>query len=137
MPIGWAADGANRHDSCLLATTLDAVEHRGLIVDIDTPHLDRGYDANTVRTDLAVRGIDDAIIARERQRGEPKPVDPQPLRLGLRWAVERTNSWQSNFGPLRRNTRRPCRHPPSPAVHLNQGRTATYGRSLLPWRASY
>jgi hypothetical protein len=26
--------------------------------------------------------------------------------LGLRWPVERTNSWLSNFGQLRRNTDR-------------------------------
>ncbi len=26
--------------------------------------------------------------------------------MGLRWAVERTNSWLSNFGQLRRNTDR-------------------------------
>ena len=28
------------------------------------------------------------------------------LTLGLRWPVERTNSWLSNFGQLRRNTDR-------------------------------
>jgi hypothetical protein len=26
--------------------------------------------------------------------------------LGMRWPVERTNSWLSNFGQLRRNTDR-------------------------------
>lgn len=110
LPIGWAADGANRHDIRLLAPTLDAVGHRGLDLDIGTLHLDRGYDANSVRDDLAGRSIDDAIIARRRRRGEPKPADPQPLRLGLRWAVERTNSWLSNFGQLRRNTDRCAAH---------------------------
>ncbi len=110
VPIGWAADGANRHDIRLLAPTLDAVEHRGLTIDIETLHLDRGYDANTVRDDLAGRGITDAVIARKRKRGEPKPADPKPLRLGLRWAVERTNSWLSNFGQLRRNTDRRAVH---------------------------
>lgn len=106
IPIGWATDGANRHDIRLLGPTLDTVTARGLDLDIDTIHLDRGYDANTVRLDLAGRNIDDAVIARKRKRGEPKPVDPAPLRLGLRWAVERTNSWLSNFGQLRRNTDR-------------------------------
>lgn len=32
----------------------------------------------------------------------------KPLTLGMRWPVERTNSWFSNFGQLRRNT---DRHP--------------------------
>ena len=110
VPIGWAADGANRHDIRLLAPTLDTVEARGLTVDIDTIHLDRGYDADTVRNDLAGRGIHDAVIARKRKRSDPKPAEPKPLRLGLRWAVERTNSWLSNFGQLRRNTDRHAAH---------------------------
>ena len=108
IPIGWAIDGANRHDIPLLGPTLDAVTDRGLDLDIETLHLDRGYDANTVRTDLASRNIDDTIIARKRRPGEPKTG--QPLRLGMRWAVERTNSWLSNFGQLRRNTDRNTAH---------------------------
>ena len=105
IPIGWAIDGANRNDITLLAPTLEAVATRGLVLDIETIHLDRGYDANTVRETLAVYKIDDAVIARKRRPGEPKPAR-RPLGLGLRWAVERTNSWLSNFGQLRRNTDR-------------------------------
>jgi len=30
--------------------------------------------------------------------------------LGLGWTVERTNSWQSNYGPLRRDTDRRTAH---------------------------
>jgi len=110
IPIGWAANGANRHDIILLAPTLDAVASRGLTLDIQTVHLDRGYDANTVRQLLVDHGIHDAVIARRRRRGEPKPVAPTPLRLGRRWTVERTNSWLSNFGQLRRNTDRTSAH---------------------------
>ena len=33
-----------------------------------------------------------------------------PMRLGLRWIVEATNSWLSNYGQLRRNTDRRFRH---------------------------
>jgi len=36
----------------------------------------------------------------------PKP----PMRLGLRWVVESTNSWLSNYGQLRRNTDRKTIH---------------------------
>ena len=32
------------------------------------------------------------------------------MRLGLRWIVEATNSWWSNYGQLRRNTDRRNRH---------------------------
>jgi transposase len=40
----------------------------------------------------------------EKRKGEAKIKEP--LTLGLRWPVERTNSWFSNFGQLRRNTDR-------------------------------
>ena len=109
IPLGWACDGANRHDIRMLAPTLDAVEARGLHPDIDTVHLDRGYDADTVRNLLADRGITDTVIARKRRRGQPA-TGSRPLRLGLRWAVERTNSWLSNYGQLRRNTDRYTAH---------------------------
>lgn len=108
IPIGWATDGANRHDIPLLAPTLDAVAARGLHHDIATIHLDRGYDAGTVRALLAGRGITDAVIAVKRRRGQP--ARSRPLRLGLRWTVERTNSWLSNYGQLRRNTDRHAIH---------------------------
>ena len=38
------------------------------------------------------------------------PADPEPAPLGLRWTVERTNSWLSNYGQLRRNTDRRPQH---------------------------
>jgi hypothetical protein len=47
----------------------------------------------------------------EIQRRDTKipGVKRQPLRLGLRWVVEATNTWWSNYGQLRRNTdRRAC-----------------------------
>jgi transposase len=206
VPIGWAIDGANRHDIRLLEPTLDAIEGgAGLLAEIDTLHLDRGYDADTVRTACAGRGLHDVVIANKRKRGHAKrqgaadpthddrdrsnnsgagdnhrnhsgagnshttsnntsqntsgdshshsdshsssdgkarPIrrviaphrgsdgdshshgdststtkskskgggDKQSLGLGLRWAVERTNSWFSNFGQLRRNTDRRVIH---------------------------
>ena len=37
--------------------------------------------------------------------------DPQAARpLGLRWPIERTNSWLSNFGQVCRNTDRHTAH---------------------------
>ena len=56
IPIGWVIDGANRHDSILLEPTLQAVADRGLLLDIETLHLDRGNDSNL--TAEAPRGVD-------------------------------------------------------------------------------
>ena len=108
VPIGWVIEGANRNDSILLAPTLDDVKQRGLLPDIETLWLDRGYDSNLTRTRLAERGINDAMIAKKRKRGSGTGTKRQPM--GLRWPVERTNSWLSNFGQLRRNTDRFTAH---------------------------
>ncbi len=104
VPIGWVIDGANRNDSILLAPTLDDIARRGLLGDVETIWLDRGYDSEVTRTRLVERGIDDAVIAKRRRRGSAEGPKHQPM--GLRWPVERTNSWLSNFGQLRRNTDR-------------------------------
>ena len=107
VPIGWVIDGANRNDIRLLMPTLDAVADVGLLDDIDTLHLDRGYDYPVVRAQLAELGLTDLDIQR---RGTRKPGKKQPVRLGLRWIVEATNSWWSNYGQLRRSTDRRPRH---------------------------
>ena len=75
-----------------------------MLADIDTLWLDRGYDSNVTRDRLAERHLDDAVIAKRRKRGANQPKKNQPM--GLRWPVERTNSWLSNYGQLRRNTDR-------------------------------
>jgi transposase len=108
IPIGWAIDGANRHDSVMLEPTLKAAAELGLLADIETLWLDRGYDSDVTRTRLSALGIDDAVIAKKRKPGVTEVKKKQSL--GLRWPVERTNSWLSNFGQLRRNTDRKTIH---------------------------
>ena len=109
IPVGWATDGANRHDTTLLERTLRSIADRGLVSDIETLHLDRGYDSGAVRALCETVGIADIICARKRPRGQTghtKTATP----LGMRWTVERTNSWLTNYGQLRRNTDRRTRH---------------------------
>jgi transposase len=108
IPLGWAIDGAHRNDVRLLEPTLDTIDQAGLLADIGVLHLDRSYDSPAVRDRLRVAGIDQFEIQR---RGTKVPgVKRQPLRLGLRWVVEATNTWWSNYGQLRRNTDRRPRH---------------------------
>lgn len=125
IPIGWVADGANRNDSILLEPTLRTVAERGLLLDIATLHLDRGYDSTLTMTRCTDLGLTDVVCAKKKptrgvkttkntrtRTATPKTTSPKtkpkkpPLTLGLRWPVERTNSWMSNFGQLRRNTDR-------------------------------
>lgn len=104
IPIGWATDAAQRNDIVLVAPTLDAMGARGLLADVETLHLDRGYDFPTVAATCRSRGLDDVVCAKRRPAGSAK--HKRRVSLGMRWPVERTNSWLSNFGQLRRNTDR-------------------------------
>lgn len=111
IPIGWATDGANRHDTILFEPTLEAASNRGLLVDVETMHLDRGYDSAAVRDHCASHGLDDVICARQRRTASQRtPRAKRPVPLGMRWPVERTNAWLVNFGQLRRNTDRKIDH---------------------------
>jgi transposase len=124
IPIGWVIDGANRNDSILLEPTLQAVADRGLLADVQTLHLDKGYDSLLTTQRCHGLGLTDVVCAKKTPKGAPKgttsrkgaPKTQKPPTakaktkkthsLGLRWPVERTNSWFSNFGQLRRNTDR-------------------------------
>lgn len=109
VPIGWTIDGANRNDVRMLIGTLNEVAANGLLGDIDTLHLDRGYDYPIVRERLTALGLDDVIT--QRRGTKPTPGTPHRLTLGLRWIVEAPNSWWSDYGQLRRST--DCQpHPP-------------------------
>ena len=108
IPIGWAIDSGNRNDVRLLEPTLDAVAEAGLLIDIGTLHLDRSYDYPAIEARIAAAGITDTDI--QRRGTKPEPGQPHRLTLGLRWIVEATNSWLSNYGQLRRNTDRKSRH---------------------------
>lgn len=108
IPVAWVADGANRQDLKLLGPTLAALARRGLLADVETVHLDRGYDTDTVRQTLADYALSDVVIARRRRTKGIKGKRQVPL--GLRWPVERTNAWLANFGQLRRNSDRKTVH---------------------------
>jgi len=91
IPIGWAIDGANRNDVRMLEPTLIAVDAAGLLVDVGMLHLEGSYDSGAVRRRLEALGVTDFDI---QLRGTKDPdITRQPIRLGLRWIVEATNSW--------------------------------------------
>ena len=92
VPIGWVIDGANRNDSILLAPTLDDVaaprparRHR------DAAGSTVAMTPTSPAPACVERGITDAVIAKKRKRGIAEGPKRQPM--GLRWPVERTNSW--------------------------------------------
>jgi transposase len=129
IPIGWATNGANRHDVVLFEPTLAAADRRGLLADVETLHLDRGYDGKPVRDCVAAYGIPDLICGKRRQAGTA--TRPLPVPLGMRWPIERTNSWLSNFGQLRRNTDRRTHHR---HAQLALAITLLITAKLIDWR---
>lgn len=130
IPVGWAIAGANRNDSLLLEPTLAAVADTGLLADIETVHLDRGYAGDPVLHTCLSFGIGDIVRPPKRPpktaRGQPK-AEP----LGRRWIVERTNSWLSNYGQLRRNT---DRKPQSRHAAMRLAVTIIIAAKLIDWR---
>jgi transposase len=73
-------------------------------------HLDRGYDSFLTTQRCHSLGVTDIVCAKKKRSAKKKTKakvkTKKPLTLGLRRPVERTNSWFSNFGQLRRNTDR-------------------------------
>lgn len=99
IPLGIASAGANRHDSPLLAPTLQAAAGQlgGVLPDDRTCHLDAGYDSQPTRQLLDELGFDGQIA----RKGLPAPI-----QASKRWPVERTHSWMNGYGKLRRCTDR-------------------------------
>jgi transposase len=93
IPLGRVLDGANRHDSRLLASTLDKLDDLGPLPDDITVHLDAGYDSAATRETLAERNLT-GQIARKGCKA--------PIQASQRWHVERTNSWHNAFKRLQR-----------------------------------
>jgi hypothetical protein len=52
IPLGRVLTGANRHDSPLLAPTLDKLDVLGPLPDDITVHLDASYDSAKTRGEL-------------------------------------------------------------------------------------
>ena len=81
IPLGRVLAGAQRHDSPLLAPTLDLLDDLGPLPEDITVHLDAGYDSGKTRDTLADRGLSGEIA----RKGEKAPI-----QAGQRWHVERT-----------------------------------------------
>ena len=99
VPLGIASAGANRHDSPLLAPTLDAAISQlgGTVPEERSCHLDAGYDGQPARQILDELGFASQIA----RKGVPAPI-----QAGTRWVVERTHAWMNGYGKLRRCTER-------------------------------
>ena len=102
IPVGWAADGADRRDQTLLEPTLGAaacsVMSRPctLIAAMPGTRSSQPVTASASTTGCAPPNAPAAQPA----------ASPGTMPLGQRWTIEPTNSWLSNFGQPRRSTDR-------------------------------
>lgn len=95
IPLGFAADGADVHETRLAEPAVAEVRVRTAW---GTPVLaDKGYDSDDLRACLRGRGY--RLLARHRRnRRKPSANDGRRLRrLRRRWRVERTNAWLKTY----------------------------------------
>jgi transposase len=97
LPLGVITAPANRHDSRLLAPTLDTLTDLGPLPDDTCVHLDAGYHSHATRQLLTDRELGGQIAS----NGIPAPV-----QATKRWPVERTHAWHNTFYKLTRCTER-------------------------------
>jgi Transposase DDE domain len=83
IPLGSATDGANRHDTTLMDATFDAVDDQRLLEEIETLHLDRGYDNGVIRDTVAAAGITDLICVKKRRGWSGHDHPARPARHAL------------------------------------------------------
>ncbi len=83
IPLGRVLVGANRHDSPLLAPTLDLLDALGPLPDDITINLDAGYDSDKTRTGLAARNLRGRIAHKDEKA---------PVQASQRWHIERTHA---------------------------------------------
>ncbi len=89
-----ATDSGNRHDSKLLASTIEAAEQQASAQPADARiHLDSAYNGKACRQTLD----DHALVGIIAAKGVPAPI-----QVGNRWVVERTQSWMNGYGNIRR-----------------------------------
>lgn len=135
-PIGWVPAPANIHDQKLVADTIEAIDARGYEIEVQRADLDRGYDSVAVREIFSHSGIEAHIAHRAKpklgRKARRRASNREPL--GRRWRVERTNSWLSNFGQLRRSTDRKIIHR---EAALDLAVTFTLATKLVKWHQQH
>lgn len=99
IPLSLVVAGANRHDSKLLAATLDSIVVERPAPDAIKQHLcaDAGYKGKPCLKAAGDRGYKPHIRPRREEAMETKTV---PGAKARRWVVERTHSWLNRWRKL-------------------------------------
>jgi transposase len=96
-PLGVLLEAASPAEVKLLPATIQQVPWDLLEARPERLILDRAYDSNTIRKDLADRGIEPIIPARKNNQRATHQDKRKLRRYKKRWKIERTNAWLQNF----------------------------------------
>jgi transposase len=99
-PLGVLLEAATPAEVTLLQQTVQQVPWELLDATPERLILDRAYDSNAIRRDLAERGIEPIIPARKNNRRATHQDGRKLRRYKKRWKIERTNAWLQNFRRL-------------------------------------
>jgi transposase len=99
VPLGNHLHAASPSEVKLVEATLQTVTI-GRRQELYRLIVDRGYDSDPLRRQLAARGIE-LIAPHRRNRSKPPTQDGRALRRDKRrWIVERTFAWLGNYRRL-------------------------------------
>jgi transposase len=99
-PLGVLVEAATPAEVTLLQKTVQQVPWERLDAKPERLILDRAYDSNQVRKDLAACGIEPIVPARKNNRRATHQDGRKLRRYKKRWKIERTNAWLQNFRRL-------------------------------------
>jgi transposase len=96
-PLGVLVEAVTPAEVTLLRSTLQQAPWDLLEAQPERLILDRAYDSNQVREDLAACGIEPIVPARKNNRAATHQDGRKLRRYKKRWKIERTNAWLQNF----------------------------------------
>jgi transposase len=96
-PLGVLLEAATPAEVTLLQKTVQQVPWEWLDAKPERLILDRAYDSNQVRNDLAACGIEPIVPARKNNKAATHQDGRKLRRYKKRWKMERTNAWLQNF----------------------------------------
>ena len=92
VPLSLIVTGAHRHDASQVTALLDAIiialpQGRQRFL-----YADKGYDGESIREQILIRGYIPRVSRKKRRRGRPPK--------NRRWVVEAAHSWFNRFRKL-------------------------------------
>ena len=96
-PLGVLLEAASPAEVTLLQATVQQVPWELFAAKPERLILDRAYDSNPLREELAACGITPIVPARSKHHRATHQDGRKLRRYKKRWKIERTNAWLQNY----------------------------------------